>query len=79
MNCADALYQLKNLQQLKSLYLRMLDRAMDKKEPIFDLTELIRETNRQIEKIVDTMHNMEFDDSYDPNTGEVNKLYFGDV
>ncbi len=75
MNCDQAMDHLKDLRLLKSVYLRLLK---DPYKSVFgdnDLKKLIKMTQDEIEELLDFMRNMELEDSYDPNTGKVHRIY----
>ena len=75
MTCDEAIEKLKNLQMLKKVYIRMYKDPYKTLYNNRDLSKLIKLTNEEIEELVELMTNMELLDSYDQNTGELNKIY----
>jgi hypothetical protein len=75
MTNIEAIEYLGNLRLLRQVYLKLFKNENNDLYSHGDLKFLIKETNLEIERVVDLMYNMELLDSYDQNTGEVNKIY----
>ena len=79
MTCDEALEKLSFLRLAKATYKRLYDdyrMSLYKDEVI---KNLIKSTSHEILKIESWIEYMELTDSYDQNTGEVNKIYRGDL
>ena len=75
MKCTDAKYKLENYRMLRKIYSDLLNR---KSFDIFsekELETLFFKTSWQIETLEALTNNYELEDSYDQNTGELNKFY----
>ena len=78
MKTSDTLYHIKNLKDLRKLYIRLLN---DEKKYLYndkELEILIFQTSEEVEKLLELINNYELDDSYDPNTGVYHNVYKGE-
>lgn len=75
MTCYEAIDRLKDLQMLRRIYVKLGNDSESVLYSKFQLGELIKHTTDEIERISELMENMELLDSYDQNTGKLNKIY----
>lgn len=75
MTIDEAMYTLKNLQMLESLYEKLVGDPYQNLYTDRDLKRLIKLTKQNRENILEIVNQMECQDSIDQNTGKVHKIY----
>jgi len=75
MTCIEAMDRLADLKTLRKIYKKLVTDPYSSMFSNTELQDLIIKTDSEVFRIVELMHNMELQDSYDPNTGVVHEIY----